>query len=627
MQLLASNSPFTAEQAELLNRLLPTLTEAQIHWLSGYLAFYRSGDAAVAALPAAVIELAEAPATAVAVAVAPAPEPTGLPREATVLFGSQTGNSQRLAGRLAEQLKGQGFEVTLSAMNKYKTNNLKKAPPYLFIVASTHGEGDPPDNAISFHEFLHSKRAPKLDGTKFSVLALGDTSYEFFCKTGQDFDQRLEELGAERIAPRVDCDVDFEDAAADWLASVQAATSAASAATTGSAAVAPAGSPAAIAAAGESEYSRARPFHAEVLESLNLNGRDTDRETRHLELSLEGSDLTYSPGDAVGVFPANDPLLTDEILAQLGWDLETPVVTGKNGETSPLRTALLHHYEITVLTKPLLEKAVAYSGNAGLSELVKPENKDELRAYIDGRDLLDLLRDFGPWTLAPGDIPSLLRKLPPRLYSIASSLNAHPDEVHLTIRKVEYEAHGRERKGVCSTQVSERLAVGDTLPIFIQQNPNFKPPANPDTPIIMIGPGTGVAPFRAFMEEREELGATGPSWLFYGDRHFVTDFLYQTDWQRMLKDGVLTKLDVAFSRDGEEKVYVQHRMLESGQELYRWLQDGAHVYVCGDEKHMAHDVHDALLTIISHYGECSPEAAAAYLSELQEQGRYQRDVY
>jgi len=619
LQLQVTNSPFTSEQAELLNKLLPTLTEAQIHWLNGYLTFYRGGNAGAAAQTSATIELLEAPAPA----AAPVP---ALPKEATILFGSQTGNAQRLAGRLAEQLKGQGFEVTLSAMNKYKTNNLKKAA-YLFIIASTHGEGDPPDNAVSFHEFLHSKRAPKLEETKFAVLALGDTSYEFFCKTGQDFDARLAELGAERIVDRVDCDVDFEEAAAGWLAAVNKAVSAASAPAT-SAAGASAGTAAAPASApAESEYSRANPFYAEVLENLNLNGRGSDRETRHLELSLEGSGLTYSPGDAVGVYPQNDPALVEELLSYLKWNPEEAVVTGKNGETSSLRKALLHHYEITVLTKPLLEKAVQYSGNAKLADLVKPDNKEELKAYIDGRDLLDLLRDYGPWTLAPGDIANLLRKLPPRLYSIASSANSHPDEVHLTIRKVEYEAHGRERKGVCSVYASERLAPGDTVPIFIQQNPNFKPPANPETPIVMIGPGTGVAPFRAFMEDREELGATGPSWLFYGDRHFVTDFLYQTDWQRMLKDGVLTKLDVAFSRDTDEKVYVQNRMLENGQELYKWLQDGAHVYVCGDEKHMAHDVHNALLAIIGQYGSKSPEAAAEYLSELQDQGRYQRDVY
>lgn len=617
MQLQVTNSPFTSEQAELINKLLPALTEAQLNWLGGYLTFYHAGTGNVntVASELAVTDVLEAPAAAVVPQV---------PREATILFGSQTGNSQRLAGRLADSLKEQGFDVTLSAMNKYKTNNLKKAG-YLFILVSTHGEGDPPDNALTFYEYLYSKRAPRLDDTKFSVLALGDVSYEFFCKTGQDFDTRLAELGAERIVDRVDCDVDFEDSATGWIAAINSAVSTVHTSVSSQMASATAFTP--IAAADLSEYTRTNPFMAEVLENINLNGRGSDRETRHIELSLEDSGLTYAPGDAVGVYAQNDPALVDDIISFLEWDPEETVVIGKAGETSSLQAALLHHYEITVLTKPLIEKAAAFSGNSQLAELVKPENKEDLKAYIHGRDLLDLLHDYAPWTLTASDIAMILRKLPPRLYSIASSSNSHPEEVHLTIRKVEYDAHGRERKGVCSGFTSERLEPGDKLPIFIQQNPNFKLPVNPEAPVIMVGPGTGVAPFRAFLEEREELGATGESWLFYGDRHFVTDFLYQTDWQRMLSDGVLTKLDVAFSRDTDEKVYVQQRMLENGQELYDWLENGAHVYVCGDEKHMAHDVQAALLAIIGQYGRKSPEEAATYLSELQEQGRYQRDVY
>ncbi|MDK8182380.1 assimilatory sulfite reductase (NADPH) flavoprotein subunit [Paenibacillus sp. UMB4589-SE434] len=622
MHLQVTNSPFTNEQAELINKLLPTLTEAQLHWLGGYLAFYRTDQVSNTTALLTTSEVQDLPVAAVV---------TQGPREATILFGSQTGNSQRLAGRLANTLKGEGFEVTLSAMNQYKTNNLKKAG-YLFVIVSTHGEGDPPDNALTFYEFLHSKRAPKLDGMKFSVLALGDTSYEFFCKTGQDFDSKLAELGAARIVDRVDCDVDFEDAASGWLAAINdavtvATVSSSAAATPVSSAAISGDMSAPTSTAGDSAYSRTNPFKAEVLDNLNLNGRGSDRETRHLELSLEGSGMTYAPGDAVGVYAQNDPTLVNEVISAMKWSPEETVITGKNGEASTLYDALLHHYEITVLTKPLLEKAAAYSSSGKLAELVKPEHKEELKAYINGRDLLDLLRDYAPWTLAPRDVGTLLRKLPPRLYSIASSLDAHPEEVHLTIRKVEYEAHGRNRKGVCSGHIAEHLKPGAQLPIFIQHNPNFKLPIHLDMPIIMVGPGTGVAPFRSFLEEREELGAVGKTWLFYGDRHFVTDFLYQTEWQRMLKEGILTKLDVAFSRDTEEKVYVQQRMLENGKEMYEWLQDGAHVYVCGDEKHMAHDVQAALLAIIEQHGGKSPEAAAQYLSELQEQGRYQRDVY
>jgi sulfite reductase (NADPH) flavoprotein alpha-component len=624
LQLKVTNSPFNETQVELLNKLLPTLTDSQIQWLNGYTAFYRAGAASAESAVALQEQSPVAVATALPEEATAEPAAPALPREATILFGSQTGNSQRLAGKLAAQLKERGFEVTLSAMNAFKTNALKKSP-YLFIVASTHGEGDPPDNALTFHEFLHGKRAPKLDGIKFSVLALGDTSYEFFCKTGQDFDNRLAELGAERIAPRVDCDVDFDGPATQWLASVVGAVTAAPAATSAAAAsLAPAS---AATASGESEFSRSNPFKAEVLTTINLNGRGSDRETRHLEISLEGSGLTYEPGDCVGIYPENDPALVDAIIAEMKWDGGENVIPGTDGEDGQLRGALLRQLEITVLTRPLLEKAAAFSENGKLAELVLPDNREAFKAYANGRDLLDLLQDFGPWKLTPADLVSILRKLPPRLYSIASSNKANPDEVHVTIRKVEYEAHGRNRGGVCSVQVSERLEAGDTLPIFIQNNPNFKLPANPETPVIMIGPGTGVAPFRAFLEEREELGSEGKTWLFYGDRHFVTDFLYQTDWQRMLKDGVLTKLDVAFSRDSEEKVYVQHRMLEQGAEFYAWLQEGGHVYVCGDEKHMAHDVHAALLAIVEKHGGLSSEAAAAYVADLQASGRYQRDVY
>jgi sulfite reductase (NADPH) flavoprotein alpha-component len=309
------------------------------------------------------------------------------------------------------------------------------------------------------------------------------------------------------------------------------------------------------------------------------------------------------------------------------WNPADPIQVNKKGDVHPLRKALLTNFEITVLTKPLLEQAAPLSSSSRLQELVGPGSEEELRAYLKERDLLDLVRDFSPWKVPAREFISILRKMPARLYSIASSQKANPDEVHITIRAVRYDAHGRDRYGVCSVQCAERLKQGDTLPVYIQHNPNFKLPVNPDTPVIMIGPGTGVAPFRAFLEEREETGAGGKSWLFFGDQHFLTDFLYQLDWQRWLKEGVLTRLDVAFSRDTDRKVYVQHRMLEKSRELFQWLQEGANVYVCGDEKHMAHDVHATLATILEREGGMSPVAAAAYLSEMQQQKRYQRDVY
>ncbi|MFP7488372.1 assimilatory sulfite reductase (NADPH) flavoprotein subunit [Bacillus paralicheniformis] len=609
MQLQVMNSPFNQEQAELLNRLLPTLTASQKAWLSGYLAAVQTADAAAAleTLPA------EAPAASPAQPVS---------KEVTILFGSQTGNAQGLAENAAKTLTERGFQVTVSAMSDFKPNQLKKLKN-LLIVVSTHGEGDPPDNALSFHEFLHGRRAPKLDDFRYSVLALGDTSYEFFCQTGKEFDQRLGELGGTRLHPRVDCDLDYDEPAAAWLEGV---ISSLNEGQEQGASSAPAQTAAPQAAGGETVYSRKNPFRAEVLENLNLNGRGSNKETRHLELSLEGSGLTYEPGDALGIFPENDPELVDMLLAELKWD-PNATVTVDQGENLSLKEALTSYYEITVLTKKFIQQAAELIANEKLRELAAQENADQLKAYIAGRDLIDFVQDFGPITAAPQDFVSILRKIPPRLYSIASSFAANPDEVHLTIGAVRYNTHGRDRKGVCSVFCAERLQPGDTLPVFIQPNKNFKLPENPEAPIIMVGPGTGVAPFRSFMQEREETGAPGKSWMFFGDQHFVTDFLYQTEWQKWLSDGVLTKMDVAFSRDTEEKVYVQHRMLEHSKELFEWLEEGAAFYVCGDKNNMAKDVQNALLEIIEKEGGKSREEAEAYLAEMKKQKRYQRDVY
>ncbi|MCY8641433.1 assimilatory sulfite reductase (NADPH) flavoprotein subunit [Bacillus haynesii] len=609
MQLQVMNSPFNQEQAELLNRLLPTLTASQKAWLSGYLAAVQTADAAAAleTLPA------EVPAASPAQPVS---------KEVTILFGSQTGNAQGLAENAAKTLTERGFQVTVSAMSDFKPNQLKKLKN-LLIVVSTHGEGDPPDNALSFHEFLHGRRAPKLDDLRYSVLALGDTSYEFFCQTGKEFDQRLGELGGTRLHPRVDCDLDYDEPAATWLDGV---ISSLNEGQEQGASAAPAQPASPQATGGETVYSRKNPFRAEVLENLNLNGRGSNKETRHLELSLEGSGLTYEPGDALGIFPENNPELVDMLLAELKWDPNV-TITVDQGENLSLKEALTSYFEITVLTKKFIQQAAELIENEKLRELAASENADQLKAYIAGRDLIDFVRDFGPIAAAPQEFVSILRKMPPRLYSIASSFAANPDEVHLTIGAVRYNTHGRDRKGVCSVLCAERLQPGDTLPVFIQPNKNFKLPENPEAPIIMVGPGTGVAPFRSFMQEREETGAPGKSWMFFGDQHFVTDFLYQTEWQKWLSDGVLTKMDVAFSRDTEEKVYVQHRMLEHSKELFEWLEEGAAFYVCGDKNNMAKDVQNALLEIIEKEGGKSREEAEAYLAEMKKQKRYQRDVY
>ncbi|MBW3699176.1 sulfite reductase [NADPH] flavoprotein alpha-component [Bacillus aerophilus] len=603
MQLHVLNSPFSQEQAELLNQLLPTLTEQQKIWLTGYL------SAQTALAGSEVV----APAPSAAASVQP------VSKDVTVLYGSQTGNSEGLAKKTAQHLEEKGFQVTLSSMSDFKPNNLKKINNLLVIV-STHGEGDPPDNALSFHEYVHGRRAPKLDHLSFSVLSLGDSSYEFFCQTGKEFDERFEELGGTRLFDRVDCDLDYDEPFSEWLQGVASSLS------EGEAVSLPQESAGANNQA-VSEYSRTNPFYAEVLENINLNGRGSNKETRHLELSLEGSGLVYEPGDSLGIYPTNDPALVDELIQTCGWNAEEAVTVHKNGDTLPLKEALTSHFEITVLTKPLLQKIAALTKSESLHALLEEGNEEKLKEYITGRDLVDAARDFGPFEGTAAEFTSILRKIPARLYSIASSLKANDEEVHLTIGAVRYDAHGRERQGVCSILCAERLQPGDTLPVYIQHNQNFKLPQDPDAPIIMVGPGTGIAPFRSFMQEREELGANGKSWLFFGDQHFVTDFLYQTEWQKWLKDGVLTKMDVAFSRDTEEKVYVQHQMKKQSKELFEWLEQGAYVYICGDEKHMAHDVHNTLLSIIQEEGAMSKEKAESYLANLQQQKRYQRDVY
>lgn len=615
MELQVSNSPFNQEQTELLNRLLPSLNDSQRVWLSGYLTALASAGVAGGLAKTAVTAALPSAAPSAAASV------PAVSKEITILYGSQTGNSNGLAKKFAKALEAEQYQVTLASMGEYKTGNLKKTTQLLVIV-STHGEGEPPDSAISFYEFLNSKRAPKLDGLSYAVLALGDTSYEYFCQTGKDFDKRLEELGGQRLVPRADCDVDFNEEAATWFSQVRAALSAES----GSAALKTEELTAQV-EAGESSYSREKPFRAEVLENLNLNGRGSARETRHLEISLEGSGLDYEPGDSLGIYPENDPQLVDDLITALGWSAAEQVSVSKSGDLLPLREALLRHFEITVLTKPQLTRLAEITGHEGLIELTGAGQEEALKGYLKGRDLLDLVQDYRLQGITPEVLTGLLRKLPPRLYSIASSSKATPEEVHITVRAVRYEANERQRRGVTSVQLAERVQPGDTLPVFIQHNPNFKLPKDSDTRIIMIGPGTGVAPFRAFLSEREENDAQGESWLFYGDQHFTTDFLYQVEWQRWLKDGVLTRMDVAFSRDTEQKVYVQHRLLEHSKELFNWLEQGAVIYVCGDEGSMAHDVHGALATILIQEGGLAPEAAAERLTEMQRQQRYQRDVY
>ncbi|QQK77663.1 assimilatory sulfite reductase (NADPH) flavoprotein subunit [Salicibibacter cibarius] len=620
MALQVTDSPFNEEQTDLLNRLIPTLSETQKIWLSGYLAS-PAPQTATAFAETAAVAMEHPPETATLTQTESQPKT----QEVTILYGSETGNCQEVAEDLYGKLESQPCNVTLASMLNVKPKNLKNAD-HILVVVATHGEGDPPEPGLSFYETMNSRKAPKLDGVHFSVLSLGDLSYEYFCQAGKDIDQRLEELGGERLYPRVDCDVDFDEDAEGWIDGVLAELSKYAegpANNDGSAMDAPLAQP----TPAKEAYSRKNPFRAEILENINISGRGSNKENRHLELSLEDSNLEFEPGDSLGIFPENDATLVEQLIECMNWEPEALVTVNKQGEKAALREALTSHFEITVLTKPLMQQAAELSSREELKDLLADGNEDKLRDYMTGRDLLDLAQDFGPWEIDAEAFIKILRKIPARLYSIANSYHANPDEVHLTIGTVRYETHGRARTGVCSGQCAERTEPGEELPVYVHRNPNFKLPEDPQTPIIMIGPGTGVAPFRSFLEEREEIEAEGKTWLFFGEQHFSSDFLYQVDWQQWLKDGVLTKMDVAFSRDGEEKVYVQHRMRENAREFYQWLQEGAVLYVCGDEKQMASDVHDTLSAILQQEGGLSEEEATAYIEDMKLQNRYQRDVY
>ena len=567
LNLSVTNSPFTEGQAAQINELIQTLTPEQKVWLSGYLVANQqlTSNGTVPSQTGSSSTNANG-LTEGTEAMLQQNEPVITPekRAITLLYGSETGNAQGLAEIFEERLSNIGHNVTLKAMDDFKPKNLKNVED-LFIITSTQGEGDPPDNAAELHEFIHGRKAPKLEGVRFSVLALGDQTYEYFCQTGRDFDRKLDELGAERIYDRVDCDVDYEEDGEKWMANVINAIDTAPEGTQNEQIVSES-----IKSAKEKKFSKANPYQAEVLENINLNGQGSNKETRHIEFLLDNFGEDYEVGDCLVVLPQNDPALVDLLISTLGWDPNDQVQISDEGDTLGLEEALTTHFEITKLTKPLLINAASFFENEELNE--KVEDNEWVQSYIEGRDLIDLLNDFATTELQPENLYQLLRKLPPREYSISSSYEALPDEVHITVGAVRYNSHGRDRSGVCSVQFAERIQPGDTVPIYLKRNPNFKFPKEGDTPVIMIGPGTGVAPFRAYMQEREEHGFKGNTWLFFGDQHFTTDFLYQTEWQEWLKDGVLGKMDVAFSRDTDEKVYVQHRIAEHSKEFNEWLQ-------------------------------------------------------
>jgi sulfite reductase (NADPH) flavoprotein alpha-component len=590
--MIPAHAPFTPDQRSALDALLAGLNDGQKSWLSGFLA-------------------------AAGAAVQPAPAST-VATNLTVLYGTESGNSEGLADRAVKEAKKRSMSASMLNMADTTPAALAKVENLLVIV-STWGDGEPPESAESFYRELMN--APQdFSGVRFSVCALGDTAYEKFCQTGRDVDVRLEVLGATRVAPRQDCDVDFEEPFAAWLETALGAFAPAAAAV-----VVPA-FPAASASSAV-EYGKKHPFPAEILERVLLNGPGSAKETLHLGLLLAGSGMSYEPGDALAVVPANAPDTIAAVLAAARLTGSEEIDNKLSDGRKPLATAMRENFDITALSRNVLAKLAETTGSTALKQLLADDAKDGLKEYLHGREIVDAIQDFAPDGLSADALAGLFRKLPPRLYSIASSPLAHPDEVHLTVAAVRYESHGRTRKGVCSTYLADLVRSGDQVPVFVQPNKNFRLPADGSAPIIMVGPGTGIAPFRAFVEHRAALGDNGKSWLFMGDQHYLYDFLYQLEWQDHLKCGALSRLDVAFSRDQPEKVYVQHRLLERAREVYAWLEEGAHFYVCGDASRMAHDVHETLITIVENQASISRQAAEEYVENLKKTKRYQRDVY
>jgi sulfite reductase (NADPH) flavoprotein alpha-component len=601
--------PLSVEPFAQIARLAEGLDSAGLWWLSGY-------AAGLARAQGGLVPLASVVGQADAVAQ---------PRERlTVVYGSQTGNAKRVAEALAAKFEAEGLPVRLLRADAYPTRELKDEH-YLAIVISTQGDGDPPDDARALVEFLDGKRAPKLPNLRFTVLGLGDTSYPQFCAIGQRIDARLEALGAQRWVARADADLDIDTVASPWAAQVLAeGKEALKARNAPLATVTPLRPHLAPAAA----WTRERPFTAELIANQRITGRGSEKDIRHIELSLEGAGLDYEPGDALGVIVENPPALVEAIIAELGLDAGTVVTVGT--DTLSLRDWLGKRREITRLSRPFVATHAAHAGSDALNRLLAPDQREALTALMAGSQVIDLLHDHpGAWTAEA--LVEALRPLQPRLYSIASSRKAVGDEAHLTVAHVEYQHGDATRWGAASHFLAAREE-GAQVQVYIEHNERFRLPADGARDIIMIGPGTGVAPFRAFVQEREATrsstsAATGRNWLFFGNPHGREDFLYQVEWQDALKRGALHRLDLAFSRDQASKIYVQHRLREQARELFAWLENGAHLYVCGDATRMAKDVHAALLDIIAVQGGKSAEDANDYLNALQAQGRYARDVY
>ena len=581
---------------------IAALNPLQLAWLSGYCWSQAGGQAVQPGIGA--------PAAA-------APAPAAEPLRVAVISASQTGNARKVAAELQQRLAAAGVNAVHAAAADYKPKNIA-GEQLVLLVTSTQGEGEPLEEALSLYKLLSSKKAPKLSDLKFAVLGLGDSSYPMFCGAGKSFDELLAKLGGERLLERQDCDLEYQAEAAAWLEKIVplvGSLAAAPAAATGTGNAS--GSPAPAAPA--SAYNKANPFPATLLARQKITGRDSEKDVRHIEIDLSGSGLQYRAGDALGVWFENDPAVVDEILAAVSLKGDEPVNAGGQGKT--VREALLHDWEIGLNTPQFVQGYAEISGNPELKEAAA-----DASAYAAANPIAGIVSQY-PTALTAEQLAGLLRPLAPRLYSISSAPEEVGEEVHLTVGVLRYEHNGIPRTGAASGFLGGRLEEEGSVRVFVEENPRFRLPENPDTPVIMIGAGTGVAPFRAFMQQRAANGDSGKNWLIFGNQHFTQDFLYQTEWQGWAKDGLLNKYDFAWSRDQEEKIYVQHKIREEAAELWQWLQQGAHIYVCGDASRMAKDVEQALLDTIAEQGGLSADDADEYLDNLRQEGRYQRDVY
>ncbi|MDF2786447.1 MAG: CysJ [Pantoea eucrina] len=532
-----------------------------------------------------------------------------------ILFGSQTGNAEALAQTAAKAARAKGLVPVVQALGEVDLE-VFTTMRHVLIVTSTYGEGEMPDNAQLFWQAISASTAPRLEQMHFAVLAIGDTGYDGFCQAGKFIDMRLEQLGARRVVDRIDCDIDFEEPSDAWIGSAMPQF----AASAGSSGTVLESAPEAPVIPGSNKQN---PFAAALITNKRLSGEQSAKDIRHFEFDLSGSGLKYEAGDALGIIPVNDAALVSLLLTELKADYETPVP----GFDRNLGDLLTYQFEISEPSRKLIEWIGQHTANQELLHVLQHDDKDTLANWLWGKDSLDLLQLELKRSLSVPEFVAMLRPLQHRAYSISSSAKAHPDQVHLTIASVRYHSGGRERKGVCSTYLAERVRRGEKPAIFISPNKAFRVPADGNAPLIMVGPGTGIAPFRAFLQERQATEAKGKNWLFFGDQHQEHDYIYNDELHGWQQSGLLTHLDLAFSRDQEEKIYVQNRMLEKGAELYAWLQEGAYFYVCGDASRMAKDVDAALYEVVRQCGGLSGERAAAYIDQLKKDKRYLRDVY